>query len=61
MATKLTSKEVTIISDLLTYEEMAVKKAKLYSKTLTEQSVAEAFEKILQNHEKRFKDLLNLL
>ena len=32
---KLTAKEVTLISDLLKYEESACKKARLYSRTLT--------------------------
>ena len=61
MATKLTAKEVSIVSDLLTYEEAAIKKAKLYSKTITDQSVSGAFSRIQENHKKRFDDLLNLL
>lgn len=57
----LTQKEVTLISDLLTYEESACKKARIYSKTLTDQALAESFTKIADNHEKRFNALLNLL
>ncbi len=59
--TNLTAKEVTIISDLLTYEESACKKARLYSKQFTDPSISTKFGKIADNHEKRFKALLELL
>ena len=59
--TDLTAKEVTIISDLLTYEEAACKKARLYSKQLTDPEIADKFTKIADNHEKRFNALLALL
>ncbi|MBR2614767.1 MAG: spore coat protein [Clostridia bacterium] len=61
MASKLTGKEVTIISDLLTMEESAIKKAKVYSKTLTSKELTEVFKTLEENHQKRFNDLLNLL
>ena len=61
MANMLTTKEATIISDLLTYEEQACKKARLYSKTLTDKNLAERFTVIANNHEKRFNALLNML
>ncbi|MBO5286251.1 MAG: hypothetical protein J6B16_05075 [Clostridia bacterium] len=61
MANNLTAKEVTLISDLLTYEETACQKARLYSKQITDPKVSERFEKIAQNHEKRFNAILNLL
>lgn len=57
----LTTKEVTLISDLLTMEESACKKARLFSRTLTDQQLAESFGKIADNHEKRFNALLDLL
>ena len=57
----LTTKEATLISDLLTMEESACKKARLYSRTLTDQKLASAFSKIADNHEKRFNALLELL
>ena len=57
----LTTKEATIIGDLLTYEESACKKARLYSRIMTEPTVAEAFGRIADNHERRFNALLNLL
>lgn len=57
----LTAKEVTMISDLLTYEESACKKARLYSRLLTEPALGEKFKKLADNHEKRFQALLELL
>ncbi|PWM75273.1 MAG: hypothetical protein DBX59_02265 [Bacillota bacterium] len=57
----LTQKEASYISDLLTYEGQACKKARLYSRTLTDKALAETMEKIADNHEKRFTALLNLL
>ena len=57
----LTTKEATLISDLLTMEESACKTARLYSRTLTNQKLAEEFSKIADNHEKRFNALFDLL
>lgn len=57
----LTTKEAGLISDLLTLEESACKKARLYSRILTDQTLAESFSKIADNHEKRFNALLNML
>lgn len=57
----LTTKEATLISDLLTMEESACKKARLYSRILTDPKLAGAFGKIADNHEKRFNALLELL
>lgn len=57
----LTTKEATLISDLLTMEESACKKARLYSRTLTDPTLAEEFKKIADNHESRFYALMDLL
>ena len=57
----LTTKEATLISDLLTMEESACKKARLYSRTLTDTGLAHTFKQIADNHEKRFNALLELL
>ena len=57
----LTTKEATLISDLLTFEECACKKARLYARTLTDQRLAEEIGRIADNHEKRFNALLDLL
>ena len=57
----LTTKEATLISDLLTMEESACKKARLYSRILTDKSLAEKMNKIADNHQKRFNSLYELL
>lgn len=61
MANMLTEKECTLITDLLLYEESACKKARLYARTLTDKTVADAMNKIANNHEKRFNALLESL
>jgi len=57
----LTTKEVTLTADLLTYEELACKKARVFSRTLTDVNLAKAFSQIADNHERRFNALLGLL
>lgn len=57
----LTTKEATLICDLLTMEETACKKARLYSRILTNQKLAENLSKIADNHQNRFNALLELL
>ncbi len=61
MANMLTTKEATLIHDLLTYEESACKKARLYARTLTDPKLAESFSKIADNHETRFNALFELI
>ena len=61
MTKKITTKEAGLISDLLTYEEQACKKARLYSKTAMDKGLMETFTAIADNHQKRFNDLLELL
>jgi len=61
MATNLTSKEVDFLSDLLTYEESACKKAMMYSKTITDPAISESFSNLASNHQKRFEMLLQQL
>ena len=56
----LTTKEVTFTADLLTYEELACKKARVFSRTLTDVNLAKAFSQIADNHERRFNALLGL-
>ena len=41
MANMLTTKEATLLSDLLIYEESACKKARLYARTLTNKKLAD--------------------
>ena len=57
----LTTKEATLISDLMTMEESACKKARLYARTLTDAKLAEQLSRIADNHEKRFNALYDLL
>ena len=57
----LTTKEATLISDLLTLEELACKKAKYYSKTFLDPETAEFFRKLEKNHAKRFNALYDML
>lgn len=57
----LTTKEATLIGDLLTIEESACKKARLYSRIMTDKKLADEFGRIADHHEKRFNALLGLL
>ena len=57
----LTTKEVTLVSDLLTVEENACKKARLYSRILTDETLANEMARIADNHQRRFNALYELL
>ncbi len=57
----LTTKEVTLVSDLMTIEQTACKKARLYARILTDVNLAEKLNEIADNHEKRFNSLYGLL
>lgn len=57
----LTTKEATLITDLLSMEELCCKKARLYARTLTNEKLAEQIKVIADNHESRFLSLLGLL
>ena len=57
----LTTKEATLLSDLLIYEESACKKARLYAKSLTNKQLSQKLNEIADNHEQRFKSLMGLL
>ena len=57
----LTTKEIAFIADLLTAEENASKKARLYSRIMTNPKVAESFKEIADNHERRFNALYELI
>ena len=61
MDNMLTTKELEIVQDLLIYEENACKKAKIYSKILTNEKLAENLKNLYQNHLKRYQTLLELL
>ncbi len=57
----LTTKEITLLADLLSQEELACKKAGLYSRILTNPKLAEQFKKLAEEHRKRFLDLMEML
>ena len=57
----LTTKEATLLSDLLIYEESAAKKARLYSRILTNAKRAEKANELADGHQKRFNALFELL
>lgn len=57
----LTKKETTLISDLLTMEALTCKKARLFSRTLTNEKLTERLNAIADGHEARFLSLLGLL
>ena len=57
----LTTKERTLIADLLTLEENACKKARLYSRVMTDPAAAEKMKTIADGHERRFKALYDML
>lgn len=54
----LTTKELVLITDLISYEQLALKKARLYARTLTDKDLVEKISSIADNHERRFKTLL---
>ena len=58
---KLTEKEMTLLTDLLNYEESAWKKAKLYGSTITDKDLANAFNELSESHFRRFSKLVDLL
>ncbi len=59
--TELTAKDLDVLVQVLTGEEMACKKARLYSNTLTDAALAQEMEKIAMQHEERFNALCTLL
>ncbi len=61
MPNMLTSKECAIIEEILALEENACKKARLYSRVLTDKELSEKLYKIADGHEKRFKALISML
>lgn len=58
---ELTSKELGFISDALTYEGLICKKARAYSKILTDVELAECMTKIADDHEMRYNALLKII
>ena len=59
--TEITSKELELISDALTAEGLICKKARAYSKTLTDVDLAATMAQIADEHEQRYNALLGLI
>ena len=57
----ITSKELELISDALTAEGLICKKARAYSKTLTDADLAACMAGIADEREQRFNALLNII
>lgn len=57
----LTMKDVDVLSHLLTGEEIACKKARVYANTLTDVALAREMESIASAHAERFSALFALL
>ena len=59
--TNLTAKDLDVLVQVLTGEEMACKKARMYANTLTDVALAQEMEQIAQQHEQRFTALYNMI
>ncbi len=59
--TKLTAKDLEVLSHILTGEEMACKKARIYANTLTDAALAQEMERISMAHAERFSALYRIL
>ena len=57
----LTAKDVDVLSQILTGEEIACKKARVYANTLTDAALAEQMTRIADAHAQRFAALYTLL
>ena len=57
----LTAKDLDVITHLLTGEEMACKKAKIYANTLPNPSLAQEMENFARAHSERFAALYAIL
>ena len=59
--TDITLKELQLISDVLNAEGLACKKARAYSKTLTDVDLSVTLARIADEHEQRYNALLALI
>lgn len=59
--TNLTAKDLDVLSHILTGEEIACKKARVYANTLTDVALAEEMERIACAHAERFTALYKML
>ena len=59
--TNLTAKDLDVLCHVLTGEEMACKKARIFAHTLTDAALAGEMERIASQHEQRFNALFAML
>ncbi|MCI9010597.1 MAG: hypothetical protein HFE27_05440 [Clostridia bacterium] len=59
--TNLTAKDLDVLCHILTGEEMACKKARVYANTLTDAALAEEMERIANAHAERFGALYRMI
>lgn len=59
--TNLTVKDLDVLVQVLTGEEMACKKARMYANTLTDVALAQEMEQIASQHEQRFNTLYSMI
>ncbi len=59
--TNLTAKDLDVLVHVLTGEEMACKKARIYANTLIDAALAGEMEAIAAQHEQRFTALCAIL
>ena len=57
----LTAKDLDVLSQILTGEEIACKKARVYARTLTDVALASEMERIAAAHAERFSALYSLI
>lgn len=58
---EITAKELELLNDVLTNEGLICKKARMYSKTLTDVDLAECMAKVADAHEQRYNALLSVI
>ena len=58
---QITAKELQLITDALTAEGLICKKARAYSKTLTDIELSQFMASIADEHEQRYNALLNVI
>lgn len=54
----LTTKEAVLIGDLMNYEQLACKKARLYSRIFSDANLASQFNSLADAHEQRYLALV---
>lgn len=57
----LTTKDLSLLNDLLAYEQWAAKKSNMYGQSLTDQSLKDMCKTLEDNHNKNFEALFKLL